>query len=101
MVTLFRNGFRIFGDVTRRHQNGFRRGREDVVIGDFMVEIAADIDGKKLRRAVHCIMPLCVELGFIVQKVVVVLKDHEDPRFKERLDQIFVVQSSAVTDVIQ
>ena len=64
-----------------------------------MVEIAADIDGKKLRRAVHCIMPLCVELGFIVQKVVVVLKDHEDPRFEERLDQIFVVQSSAVSDV--
>ena len=86
MVAMFRNGFRIFGDVTRRHQNGFRRGREDV-------------DGKKLRRAVHCIMPLCVELGFIVQKVVVVLKDHEDPRFKERLDQIFVVQSSAVSDV--
>ena len=44
-------------------------------------------------------MPLCVELGFIVQKVVIVLKDHEDPRFEEWLYQIFVVSSSAVADV--
>jgi hypothetical protein len=44
-------------------------------------------------------MPLCVKLGFIVQKVVIVLKDHEDPRFKEWLDQVFVVSGSAVADV--
>jgi hypothetical protein len=44
-------------------------------------------------------MPLSVELGFIVQEVIVVLEDHEDSRFKEWLDQVFVVSSSAVADV--
>ena len=99
MVTMFRNGFSDSGMSPEGTKTSLEEEGEKMSSSAIVVEIAADIDGEKLRRAVHSVMPLCVEFGFIVQQVVEVLEDHEDSRFEEWLYQIFFVQSSAVTDV--
>ena len=43
-------------------------------------------DDVKSRRTVHGIMTLSMKFHFIVQKVVIVLKDNEDSGFKELFD---------------